>query len=109
VSDDLSRRAAGLDLDRFAQSLRVAHCARGGDHPCAGTCTITPSGVELSCKICGDRKEPVAPSETLDEVRVAKAVLAGLGIDWTVITPETQRTIYALVRATGLVRRKGAP
>lgn len=109
MSDDLSRRAAGLDLDRFAQSLRVAHCSRLGDHPCVGTCTITPGGVELSCKICGDEKEPVAPSETLDEVKVAKAVLAGLGIDWEVITPETQRTIYARVRATDLVRRKGIP
>lgn len=109
MSDDLTRRVAGLDLERFAQALRVGHCARTGDHPCAGTCTITPAGVELSCKICGDGAEPIAPSETLDEVRVAKAVLAGVGIDWGTITFETQRRIYVLVKATDLVRRRGMP
>ncbi len=104
--DDLSRRAVGLDLTRLAQDLRVAHCARGNaDHPCVGTCTITPTGIELACKVCGDEKEPLAPAESLDEVRVAKAALAGLGVDWDAIAPETQRRIYVLVKATGLVRR----
>lgn len=105
MSDDLTRR--GLDLERFAQDLRVAHCARTGDHPCAGTCTITPTGVELTCKICGTGEEPIAPSESLDEVRVACAVLSGLGIEWDTITPETRRRIYARVKATDLVRRRG--
>lgn len=109
MSDDLSRRAAGLDLDRFAQSLRVAHCSRLGDHPCVGTCTITPTGVELACKVCGNGSEPIAPSETLDEVRVAKAVLAGLGVDWSTLAPSAQRTIYSMVKATDLVRRRGMP
>lgn len=109
MTADLARRAAGLDLERFAQSLRIAHCARGSEHPCAGTCTITPIGVELSCKICGDGAEPIAPSETLDEVRVAKVVLAGLGVDWGALAPQTQRTIYALVKGTDLVRRRGMP
>lgn len=106
MSDDLSRRAAGLDLERLAQDLRVAHCARTGDHPCVGTCTITPGGVELSCKICGDDDEPIAPSPSLDEVRVARAALSGLGVDWDAISPEAQRRIYALVKATDLVRRR---
>ena len=109
MSDDLAHRAVGLDLEPFAQALRVAHCARKGDHPCAGTCTITPAGVDLQCKICGAGEEPIAPSEKLDEIRVAKAVLAGLGIDWDAIAPQTQRTIYALVKATDLVRRRGMP
>jgi hypothetical protein len=109
VTDDLLRRALGLDLDRFSQDLRVAHCARTGDHPCVGTCTITPGGVELSCKICDDGKEPIAPSEALDEVKIAKAALAGLGIDWSALAPETQRRIYAMIKATDLVRRRGMP
>lgn len=107
MTDDLSRR--GLDLEGFAQALRVAHCAKAGDHPCVGTCTITPSGVELQCKVCGEGREPVAPAESLDEVRVAKVALSGLGVDWDAIAPETQRRIYALVRATDLVRRRGMP
>lgn len=108
MTDDLVRR--GLDLERFAQDLRVAHCARGAaDHPCVGTCTITPTGVELQCKICGNGSEPIAPSETLDEVRVAKAVLAGLGVDWSTLAPSAQRTIYSMVKATDLVRRRGMP
>lgn len=106
---DDARRALGLDLARFAQDLRVAHCARTGDHPCVGTCAITAAGVELSCKVCGDGKEPLAPSELLDEVKVAKAALAGLGVDWEALAPETQRSIYALVKATDLVRRRGLP
>jgi hypothetical protein len=109
VSDDLTRRATGLDLERLAQDLRVAHCARTGNHPCAGTCTITPKGVELSCKICEDGEEPIAPPTSCDEVRVAKVVIAGLGLDWDSFTPQTQRTIYTLVRATDLVRRRGMP
>jgi hypothetical protein len=109
VSDDLAHRVTGLALERFAQDLRIAHCARNGEHPCAGTCTITPIGISLRCKICGSGEEPIAPLDTLDEVRVAKAALAGLGIDWSAIAPETQRTIYALIKATGLVHRRGMP
>lgn len=109
MSDDLTRRATGLDLERLAQSLRVAHCARTGDHPCAGTCTITPAGVELACKICGSGEEPIAPPLACDEVRVAIATLSGLGVDWDALSPQTQRTIYARIKATDLVRRRGMP
>ena len=110
IVDDLARRAVGLDLTRLAQDVRIAHCARGNaDHPCVGACTITPAGVDLQCRVCGDEKEPLAPSQTLDEVRVAKAALAGLGVDWEALAPETQRLIYAMVKATGLVRHRGAP
>jgi len=36
------------------QAVRRSHCARKGEeHRCAGTCKITPKGVELSCPICG--------------------------------------------------------
>ena len=108
MSDDLAHRVTGLALERFAQDLRIAHCARNGEHPCAGTCTITPIGISLQCKICGSGEEPIAPLDTLDEVRVAKAALAGLGIDWSAIAPATQRT-YALIKATGLVHRRGMP
>ena len=100
---------ADVVLERLAQELRVAHCANGGKHPCVGTCTITPSGVELACRVCGDGKEPIAPAEHLDEVLVAKAALAGVGLEWGALTPEAQRTIYSLVKGTDLVRRRGMP
>jgi len=108
MSND-ARHALGLDLERFAQDLRVAHCARTGDHPCVGTCTITPTGVELACKICGGAAELIALLTSLDEVCVACAVLAGLGMDWGALAPETQRSIYTRVKATDLVRRRGMP
>ena len=109
MTDDLARRVRGLDLERLAQDLRVAHCARSGEHPCAGICTITPNGVDLQCKICGAGEEPIAPSETLDEVRVARAALSSIGILWRALTPEMQRSIYINVKATDLVRRRGMP
>lgn len=40
--------------DTVEQALRKSHCARKGEeHRCAGSCKITPKGIELSCPICG--------------------------------------------------------
>lgn len=108
MSDDATR-ARGLDLDTFAQTLRTAHCAsKESGHPCVGTCKITPRGVELECQKCGGQHEDIAPGASLDEVKVAIAALAGVGIVWDALAPDTQRTIYLLVKRTDLVRRRGS-
>lgn len=56
-----------IDLE-ILQQIRKSHCARKDDskHNCAGTCKITPKGLELSCPICGDDKQSNMPSWMLD-------------------------------------------
>lgn len=42
--------------ENVLQEIRKSHCARkdGEKHRCAGSCKITPKGIELTCPICGD-------------------------------------------------------
>jgi hypothetical protein len=44
--------------DAVLQEIRKSHCAKKDEvkHNCAGSCKITPKGIELSCPICGDDK-----------------------------------------------------
>jgi hypothetical protein len=85
-----------IDLEAFAQSLRVSHCSRGdADHPCVGTCTITPRGVELDCKLCGSDKQPIEPNETLPSTRKAKRIVEAAGLDWSCLSDETKRAVVA--------------
>lgn len=101
---------AALDLERFAQSLRTAHCANGGaDHPCIGEVTITSAGVEMRCKKCGNGEELIAPPYSDSIVKVSREVLGSIGLEWEVLTPRAQRDIHDRVKRLDLVRPKGMP
>lgn len=74
------------------QALRRSHCSHeqrnDPQHQCVGTCLITPQGVTLKCKACGDDDRPIAPSEMLPETRLVRTVLDALGINYDVLSPE---------------------
>jgi len=81
-----------LLTDRVEQALRRAHCSHADsadpEHQCVGSCLITPQGVKLSCKACGDDDRAIAPSDTLPETRLVRAVLDALGIAYDALSPE---------------------
>jgi hypothetical protein len=89
-------------LDELAQGLRKAHCSRDGDelHECVGICTITRTGVQLDCKLCGNDSQLIAPSVLLIETTIAKRVLAAVGLEWHALTPERKRAAVDAVRKT---------
>lgn len=99
--------ARPIDLDAFAQSLRVSHCAKGSDatHPCVGTCTITAKGVELACALCGGDKQPIAPVETLPATSAARAVVTAAGLDWKSLSDEAKRYAVAALEQHPAWRR----
>lgn len=101
---------AALDLERFAQALRNAHCANGGaDHPCVGRVTISAQGCELACSKCGNGEELIAPPYTDKIVTVARAAFGAIGLEWTALSPEAQRSVHDAVKRLDLVRRRGEP
>ncbi len=74
------------------QALRRSHCSHehrdDPQHQCVGTCFITPQGVSLDCKACGGDNRLIAPSETLPETKLVRAVLDAIGIELDALTPE---------------------
>lgn len=76
------------------QALRRSHCAHADSsnpqHPCVGSCLITPQGVKLTCKLCGDDERGIAPVETLPESRLVREVLDAIGIELGALAPERQ-------------------
>lgn len=96
--------AQGLELAKFAQTLRVAHCSHGQageeNHVCIGKCTITRDGVQLDCKACGDDKQPIAPPPV--EAKQARAVVEAVGLSWSSLTPEAQRAACEAAKRAGL-------
>ena len=73
------------------QAIRRSHCAHkdrdAPHHQCIGTCLITPQGITLDCKACGGDERPIAPSDTLPETRLVRAVLDALGISYNALDP----------------------
>jgi hypothetical protein len=74
------------------QAIRRSHCAHADrddpQHQCIGSCLITPQGVKLDCKACGDDDRPIAPTESLPETRLVRVVLDALGISYDALAPE---------------------
>ena len=74
------------------QAIRRSHCAHADSsdpqHPCVGSCLITPQGVTLTCKLCGDDERTIAPAETLPETRLVREVLDAIGIELGALAPE---------------------
>ena len=74
------------------QAVRRSHCAHGDrsdpQHPCVGSCLITPQGVTLTCKLCGDDTRPIAPAETLPETRLVREIFDVIGFEFNALAPE---------------------
>lgn len=86
-----------IDLEAFAQALRVSHCSSSGEHACVGTCKITQKGVELECTLCGSDKKPIAPSELLRETRIARAAIEAAGMSWSCLSDHAKRAAHEAV------------
>lgn len=74
------------------QAIRRSHCSHADrdepQHQCVGTCLITPQGLTLTCKACGDDARAIAPSDTLPETQLVRSLLDALGISYDALSPE---------------------
>lgn len=75
----------------FLQEIRKAHCSASAtaEHPCVGTCSITPDGMTLSCKLCDSEDIPLRPGASIARQRV-QTLLEILGLEWDAIAGERQ-------------------
>src|SRR4029077_13145618 len=84
------------------QAIRRSHCAHadGSDpqHPCVGSCLITPQGVTLTCKLCGDDERTIVPAETLPESRRVREILDVIGIELDALAPERRARAVEVAR-----------
>ncbi|HSX22559.1 MAG TPA: hypothetical protein VLE97_07285 [Gaiellaceae bacterium] len=84
------------------QALRRSHCSHAQredpQHQCVGSCLITPQGVTLTCKACGDDDRPIAPTEILPETQLVRAVLDALGITYDALAPEYKARAVAATK-----------
>jgi len=94
------------------QAIRKSHCSHKDrddpQHQCIGTCLITPQGVTLDCKACGGDERPIAPLETLPEIRLVRAVLDTLGISYDAIAPEYKARAAEIAKRWVDARKLGA-
>jgi len=74
------------------QAIRRSHCSHNDRddprHQCIGTCLITPQGMTLTCKACGNDDRVIAPADTLPETKLVRAVLDAIGIEFDALAPE---------------------
>lgn len=88
----------------FLEQVRKSHCSHpdraNGAHGCAGTVTIGPAGYQLSCQLCGDAEERLAPDEHRWSTYVAQAVLRAAGIEWEALSPAAQRAAAEAARVS---------
>jgi hypothetical protein len=93
------------------QAIRRSHCSHAErenpQHQCIGTCLITPQGITLTCKACGDDEQPIAPTETLPETRLVRAVLDALGISYDALAPEYKACAAEVAKRWMIARRLG--
>lgn len=93
------------------QAIRRAHCSHkdrdDAEHPCVGTCLITPQGVTLTCKACGDADHLIAPAEVLSETKLVRSILSALGIEYNALSPEYKARAVAVAKRWITDRRIG--
>ena len=74
------------------QAVRRSHCSHNDrddpSHQCVGSCLITPQGMTLTCKACGNDDRVIAPADTLPETKLVRDVLDALGIEYEALSPE---------------------
>jgi hypothetical protein len=91
------------------QAIRRSHCAHADSsdpqHPCVGSCLITPQGVTLTCKLCGDDERSITPAETLPESRLVREVLDAIGIEPGALAPERRARAAEVARRWMVARR----
>ena len=93
------------------QAIRRSHCSHkdrdDAAHQCIGTCLITPQGVTLTCKACGDDDRPIAPAEMLPETKLVRSILSALGIEYDALAPEYKARAAAVAKRWMAERRIG--
>lgn len=91
------------------QAIRRSHCAHvdssDPQHPCVGSCLITPQGVTLTCKLCSNDEQGIAPAETLPESRLVCEVLDAIGIEPGALAPERRARAAEAAKRWMAVRR----
>ena len=72
-----------MKSEELMQSIRRSHCAAGDDrkHDCLGTCTITPDGIKLECKLCGGDSQVPEPKRFARQYDIAASILRVAGMD----------------------------
>ena len=100
-----------MSSELVEQAIRRSHCSHKDrddeQHQCIGICLITPQGVTLTCKACGDDDRPIAPAETLPETRLVRAVLSALGIEYDALAPKYKERAAAVAKSWMAERRIG--
>ena len=93
------------------QAIRRSHCSHADrddpHHQCIGTCHITPQGVTLDCKACGKDERTIAPTDTLPETKLVRAVLDALGIAYDALSPEYKERAAEVAKRWMSARRLG--
>ena len=93
------------------QAIRRSHCAHAerddAKHQCVGNCLITPQGVTLTCKACGDDDRAIAPAEILPETKLVRAILDAIGIELDALVPERKARAAQAARRWMETRRPG--
>ncbi len=93
------------------QAIRRSHCSHQDrddpHHQCVGTCLITPQGLTLACKACGDDDRAIAPSATLPETRLVRLVLDARGISYDALSPEYKARAAEAAKRWMCARRHG--
>jgi hypothetical protein len=90
--------ANGKDLAdkmEIEQALRRSHCAmKDREHECAGTMTVTPSGINLACVLCGGDDRSLGPARYMaGAVDVARRVLNRAGLEFDALSAERQADV----------------
>ena len=93
------------------QAIRRSHCSHRdrdeAEHQCVGTCLITPQGLTLACKACGDDDRRIDPADTLPETRLVRAVLDALGVSYDALAPEYKARAAQVAKRWMSERRTG--
>ncbi len=80
-------------------AVRKGHCAHAAaadpSHRCVGTCSITPTGTELSCTLCGGESISHMPSYPESVRQHAENVLRAAGMRFDVLAADTQARVLA--------------
>jgi hypothetical protein len=79
--------------EEIEQAIRKSHCSRKGEeHRCAGSCKITPKGLELECHICGnDTNKSIYFDKDL--LRRAQQICNAIGVELNEFKEEKQMKI----------------
>ncbi len=94
--------ANGKDLAEkmeVEQALRRSHCAMANrEHECAGSITVTPSGLNLSCVLCGGDDRTLGPASYMQgAVSAARSILGWAGLDFDALSAERQADVVRAV------------